>query len=113
MPKPSDAEIKVMQARLGSLAVMIENLHHQEAQLGMTLAPVWEKERNVIDRIRNTHGTGATFNPHTAPKRTPLFEALLQIAVEHGKTKNQYRDVKRQAKAYANEMARIERELAK
>jgi hypothetical protein len=109
---PSEAELAKMNARLTELHDMVDSLRHEQAQLGLTLAPVFEHERNVIARIRDSHGTGATFNPHRAPQRTPLFEALLQIAIQHGKTKNQHRDVKRRAKAYETEAARIERELS-
>jgi hypothetical protein len=112
MPKPSDAELAKMKQRLIELAGTLDSLRSEQAQLGLVLKPVFEHERNVIERIRNTHGTGATFNPHRAPQRTPLFEALLQIAVQHGKTKSAYGDVKRRANAYMREAEKIERELS-
>jgi hypothetical protein len=114
MPKRiSEVEQIALTARLDGLRCRIADLSRQKEEAGLRLRPVFEKERNLKDRIQATHGAPGSFNYRRAPDRKPLYEALLVIACEHGAEKSAYGTVRRMLKACETEADRIEKVLAK
>ena len=107
------AERGALQARVVTLHGMVGTLYTQTIELKHRLQPIWEKKRNLRERIQATHGPPPNFNPRRAPDRVPLFEALLQISVDHGFTETAYGDLNRRMKAYEREAASIEKVLDK
>jgi hypothetical protein len=79
------------------------------------LAPVWGHENAIKDAIGRTHDKDDNgrlkFCPAGAPRRKPMFDAVLDIAVEWGVTKNARREVHRRLNAYEREAKRIKLEL--
>jgi len=109
----SPSERDAMLTQVLDLRDKIGTLERQTMELKFRLQPVREKERNLRERIQATHGGPGTFNARRAPDRKPLFEGLLQISVDHGFTKNSYRDMVARMRAYERQADSIERKLAK
>ncbi len=107
MAQLSEDDRRTMYADGLMLKEKVIELRRQISALDLQLAPIWQKERNLRERIQATHGLPPHFNPDTALDRKPLFEALLQISVEHGFTKTTRNDFNRQARGYTNELKAI------
>ena len=88
-------------------------LARQIGSIDIQLAPVIERERMIRGAIQSTHGGAASFNPRRSAERKPMFEALLQISVDHGATKNLRRDLDSRMRAYRREAKTIETLLDK
>ena len=96
--------LAAMEANVRAMFKTVEGLKTRVASMGGDLAPVIKEEQALRDGIAASHGGPGKFNRDTAPDRAPKFERLTQIAVEHGRKKQEHQQAKRQVKAYLKEI---------
>ncbi len=105
-----------LQLALDELREWISDTAEIMAGYDSVLAPVWGQENAIKDAIERTHDRGdggrLKFCPGEAPRRKPMFDALLDIAVQWGATKNARREVDRRLRGYEREAKSIRLELA-
>lgn len=100
-------DIEQMEARVRAMFEQAELLKKRIAGMDFELAPVLKQERDLRASIERTHGGPGRFKAATAPDRAPMFDKLTDIAVKHGKTKQQNQQAKRAVKAYLKEITGI------
>jgi hypothetical protein len=117
-PKRSDPEEQKVKLKLAldELREWISDTANIMAGYDQLLAPVWGQENAIKDAIGRTHDRGESgrlkFCPGEAQRRKPMFDALLDIAVQWGPTKNARREVDRRLRGYEREAKGIRLELA-
>jgi len=102
-----------MQDERDRLVNEINSLMHEARILSTELSPVYQRDSEIRSSISDTHGGPGRYNREGASQRKPLFEALTQIAVQHGRKKQLVKDMKRRISAYSKEVIRLEKEAAK
>jgi hypothetical protein len=95
----------------------IIDLDHAIKRTGAVLSPVWIAEQNLKDLIVQTHGRAANgalvFKLSGSVERVPLWDRLLKIAIDHGKTKQARAEMKRQRNAFARRVESIDNMIRK
>ena len=91
----------------------INGLMHEARILSTELSPVYQRDSEIRSSISETHGGPGKYNREGAAQRKPLFEALTEIAAQHGPKKQLVKDMKRRISAYSKEVIRLEKDAAK
>jgi len=110
-----EGEKEKLKTRLSELREEISELAKTVAGYDRLLQPYWYEKGDIEDDVRRTHGRrydGAIdFAPDGAPARKPLFDALMELAIEWGPTKAERSQVQTRMKAFEREAKKIETEL--
>ena len=104
-----------MKNDLSALREVISELAETIGGYDRLLAPYWYAKGDIEDGVRRTHGRAPSraivFEPANAPARRPMFNALMELAIEWGPTKAERSQVQTRMKALEREAKKVETEL--